>query len=133
MAYADRHLFSQTLALDGATAVVTEFAVINRANIHKVAIRATNTGAGGASVVFARRRGASTDTTIATVVVPAADSNGTTFYKEITSVDFLPGDLLLATVTEGATAPTSMILVEYSINDVDLQSSVVPATTVVSA
>jgi hypothetical protein len=124
MAYSDRHLWSSPeQTLNGATDLELTFVNLNRVQIHKIALRVTNNAAGGATVVFERRRNVSTDTTIETVVIPAADTDGILVYTEVlTPVVFEPGDVLNLAVTESGTAPTAIALVEYSILDEDLDA-----------
>lgn len=124
MAYADRHLWSGAeQTLNGATDLELPLAFLNRVQIHKIALRVTSADAGGASVVFERRRNVSTDTTIETVVIPAADTDGIMVYTEVLNpVVFEPGDVLNLAVTESGTAPTAIPMVEYSILDEDLDA-----------
>jgi hypothetical protein len=124
MSYEDRHLWSSPeQTLNGATDLELTFCNLNRIQVHKIALRVTNNAAGGASVVFERRRNVSTDTTIETVVIPTADSDGIMYYTEVTTpVVFEPGDVLNLAVTESGTAPTAIALVEYSILDEDLDA-----------
>lgn len=121
MAYSDRHLWtSANLTLNGATDldVETGFAPMERITIHKIALMPTNNAAGGATVVFEKRSVASTDVTIETVVIPAADHQGDLIFTEIVAgVEMTPGQRLNLAVTEGGTAPTAYALVEYSINE----------------
>ena len=121
MAYNDRHLFS-TGSLDlNALGEQLLFAPLNRISVHKIALRVSGTDAAGATITFARRRGASTDTTIGTVVLPAASQQGKLLYKEITTpVEVLPGDIVIATTVEAGGANVAQMCFEYSINDEDL-------------
>lgn len=124
MAYSDRHLWmSRELTLNGATDLEAHFAPLNRVTIHKIAMMPTDAAVGGATVVFERRRVASTDTTIETVVIPAADHQGDLIYTEVVNgFDLVPGDRINLAVTEGGVAPTALALIEYSINDMDLDA-----------
>ncbi len=119
MAYADRHIASTVSTDINGIAVTSLFAFANRGLVHKVAVRVNGTDASGASgIVFARRRAASTDTTIATVVLPVSNNNGITFYKLPTApVEMLPGDEIIVTVTEAGGALLVNFIFEYSIND----------------
>lgn len=138
MSYTNTRQFwsSANLTLDGATDLNAGFVAANRIQVMKIGLRVTNTGAGGATVVFERRRGASTDTTIETIVIPAADSNGILFYTDnspsFVPIEFLPGDILNLAVTEGATAPTAIACIEYFINDINMEDAE-SATVVESA
>ena len=122
MAYSDRHLWiSRELTLNGATDLEAHFAPLNRVTVHKIALMPTDSAAGGATVVFERRRVASTDSTIETVVVPAADHQGDVLFTDIPAgFELVPGDRINLAVTESGTAPTALALVEYSINDLNL-------------
>lgn len=124
MSYEDRRLWqSQEQTLNGATDLELPFVHLNRIQVHKIGLRVTNNAAGGASVVFERRRLVNTDTTIETVVIPAADSDGKLYYTELfTPFVLLPGDTINLAVTETGTAPTAIAVVEYSLLDVDLDS-----------
>lgn len=123
------------LTLNGATDLPQEFIAFNRIQIVKIGLRAVDTAAGGASVLFERRRG-TTDSAIETVVIPAADSNGILFYTDnspsFVPIEFLPGDQLNLAVTESGTAPTAHALVEYFINDINMEDAE-SATVVESA
>ena len=122
MSYSDRHLWmSRELTLNGATDLETHFAPLNRVVIHKIGMMATNNASGGAACVFERRRVASTDSTIETVTIPAADHQGDMIFTEILAgYTLVPGDRINIAVTEGGTAPTALALIEYSIDDMDL-------------
>lgn len=125
MSYSDRHLFTSVVqTLDGATDLEIAFAPLNRVTIHKIGLMPVNNAAGGVTVTFERRRVATTDTTIEVVVIPAADHQGDVIYTEVISgFVFEVGDRLnLAISAEAATAPTAYALLEYSINDVDLDA-----------
>lgn len=121
MAYSDRHLWNSVdQTLEAATDLELPFAPINRVVIHKIGLRVTNTAAGGASVVFEDRTGASTDTTIETVVIPAANNDGNLLYTEILAgYVLLPGHVINLAVTESGTAPTAIATIEYSILDIE--------------
>lgn len=135
MSYSDRHTWaSAEQTLEAATDLELPFVSTLNLVIHKIGLRVTNTAAGGASVVFEDRVNASTDTTIETVVIPAADSDGELFYTEILAGYVLsPGHILNLAVTETGTAPTAIAVVEYSISDVDLSDTLATAETTVSA
>ena len=135
MSYSDRHTWaSDEQTLNGATDLELPFVSTLNLVIHKIGLKVTNTGAGGATVVFEDRVNASTDTTIETVVVPAADSDGELFYTEILAgYVFSPGHILNLAVTESGTAPTAIAVVEYSILDADLADTLATAETTESA
>ena len=122
MAYSDRHIWmSRELTLNGATDLEAHFAPLNRVTIHKIALMPTDTAAGGATVVFEKRQVASTDATIETVIIPAANHQGDVIWTDVSSgYEFVPGDRLNLAVTESGTAPTALALLEYSINDLNL-------------
>lgn len=125
MSYSDVHVWTSALqTLNGATDLELPFVAMSRLVITKVGLRLSSADAGGASVVFERRRSASTDTTIETVVVPAADHDGDLVYVEIDPADqieFLPGDCLNLAVTEAGTAPTAYAVVEYFLVDTNME------------
>jgi hypothetical protein len=112
---------SAVQTLEAATDLELPFTFLNDVVIHKIGLRVTNTAAGGASVLFEDRTGASTDVPIETVVIPAADNDGNTLYTEILAGYVLQaGHILNIAVTETGTAPTAHVLVEYSHLDVAL-------------
>ena len=122
MSYSDRHTWaSAEQTLNGAGDLELPFVSTLNLVIHKIGLKVTNTGDGGATVVFEDRINASTDTTIETVVIPAADSDGELFYTEILAgYVFSPGHILNLAVTESGTAPTAIAVVEYSFLEVAL-------------
>jgi hypothetical protein len=120
--YNEREVFTSTeLTLEGATDLEMPFTFLNDVVIHKIGLHVSNTAAGGATVTFEDRTGASTDTTIEVVVIPAANNDGNTLYTEIAAGYVLQaGHILNLAVVEGATAPTAYAIVEYSHLDVAL-------------
>lgn len=123
MSYSDRHMWaSAEQTLNGATDLELPFVFLKPVCIHRIGLKVTNTAAGGASVLFEDRTGASTDVSIETVVIPAADSDGELFWTDLdttTSGGYLleAGHILNLAVTEGGTAPTAIAVVEYSIQE----------------
>src|SRR5512147_1455532 len=105
--YNDRHIWnSASLTLNGATDLEPSFVAVERVRIHRIALTAGDTAAGGASVVFEDRVDTNTDATIETVVIPASNSIGTMFYTDLaTSYVLDPGHRINLAVTEGGTAP----------------------------
>ena len=120
--YSDRHQWaSAEQTLNGATDLELPFTFLNDVVIHKIGLRVTNTATGGAAVLFEDRTGASTDTSIETVTIPAADNDGNTLFTEILAGYVLQaGHILNLAVTEGGTAPTAIAVVEYSFLEVAL-------------
>ena len=127
---------SDEQTLNGASDLELPFVAFNRIQVVKVGLRVTNNAAGGAAVVFERRRGVSTDTTIETVTIPAADNDGILLYADnspsFVPIEFLPGDVLNLAVTESGTAPTAIACIEYFINDINMEDAE-SATVVESA
>lgn len=125
MAYSDRHLWNSVdQTLEAATDLELPFAPMNRVTIHKIGLRVTNTAAGGATVLFEDRTGASTDVSIETVVIPAANNDGNLLYTKLAApYDLLPGHVLNLAVTESGTAPTAIATVEYSISDIEEENA----------
>ncbi len=119
--YADRHQWaSAEQTLNGATDLELPFVFLNDVVIHKIGLKVTNTAAGGAAVLFEDRVGASTDVSIETVTIPAADNDGNVLYTEILAGYVLQaGHILNLAVTEGGTAPTAIAIVEYSFLEKD--------------
>lgn len=119
MSYSDRHVWSSPVqTLEAATDLELTFVSTQPVRIHRIGLKATNTAAGGASVLFEDRIDASTDTSIETVVIPAADSDGTLFYTDIASGYVLEaGHVINLAVTESGTAPTAIAVIEYSLED----------------
>lgn len=119
MAYGDRHQWSsRELTLDGATDLELHFAPVMRVTIHKLFMMPTNTAAGGATCLFEQRRVATTDVSIETVVIPAANHQGDLIWTNIPAgFELVPGDRINLAVTESGTAPTAIALIEYSFND----------------
>ena len=120
--YSDRNQWaSAEQTLNGAGDLELPFTFLNDVVIHKIGLRVTNTAAGGAAVLFEDRTGASTDTSIETVTIPAADNDGNTLFTEIPAGYVLQaGHILNLAVTEGGTAPTAIAVVEYSFLEVAL-------------
>ena len=135
MSYSDRHTWaSAEQALNGASDLELPFVSTLNLVIHKIGLKLTSADAGGATVVFEDRVNASTDTTIETVTIPAADGDGEIFYTEILAgYVFSPGHILNLAVTESGTAPTAIAVVEYSILDSDLADTLATAETTASA
>lgn len=135
MAYSDRQLWmSRELTLNGATDLEAHFAPLNRVLIHKIAMMPTDSAAGGATCVFEQRKVASTDATIETVTIPAANHQGDLIVTELTSpFTMIPGDRLNIAVTESGTAPTALALVEYSIDTIELLSEGTSGVVIESA
>ena len=126
MSYSDRHLWnSSEVDLNGATDLeVATFAPLNRVVIHKIGVLVTSTAAGGAVVTFEDRVDATTDTTIEAVTIPAADSDGNLYFTEIVAgYVLLPSHKLNFAVSESGTGPTAILMIEYSILDVDLDAT----------
>lgn len=123
MSYSDRHIWqSVEQTLEAATDLELPFVFTMPVRIHRIALKVTNTAAGGASVLFEDRTGASTDAAIETVVIPAADSDGELFYTDVFSTTvggylLEAGHILNLAVTESGTAPTAIAVVEYSLED----------------
>jgi len=132
MAYADRHLFSGNVVdfnTDQSALVI--FAPANRVAIHKVGINQSGaTQTGTTSVVFARRVGVSTDTTIETVVTLASTVGKLLYVKLTTPIVLEPGDRVIITSTKSGTSTPGVPVLEYSIND---EEDTQPANAVVSA
>ena len=125
---------SRELTLNGASDLETFFAPLNRVVIHKIGMMPTNNAAGGATCVFEKRQVATTDATIETVTIPAADHQGDVIYTEILAGFVLvPGDRVNIAVTEGGTAPTALALIEYSIDDYNLVNDGTSGVAIVSA
>ena len=119
MSYSDRHVWQGTVqTLDGATDLdsTVGFVMTQPVVIHRVGLQVLNTAVGGASVVFEDRIDATTDVTIATVVIPASNQQGTLIYKEVASSGYQleAGHRINLAVTEAGTAPTAIPVVEYS-------------------
>ncbi len=131
MAYADRHIHSAAAVdfnTDGTNYI---FAPAQRVAIHKVGLYQNGASqTGTASVVFTKRVGASTDTTIATIVT-LASTVGKLLYKKLTTPTVLePGDAIVVVGTKSGTSTPATPVLEYSLLDeVDTQ----PANAVVSA
>ena len=123
MSYSDRHHWaSAEQTLNGATDLELPFVFLKPVVIHRIGMKVTNTAAGGAAVLFEDRTGASTDTSIETVTIPAADSDGELFWTDLdttTGVGYLleAGHILNLAVTESGTAPTAIAVVEYSVQE----------------
>ena len=133
--YSDRHLWqSRELTLNGATDLEAHFAPLNRVTIHKIALMPTSSDAGGATVVFEQRKVASTDVTIETVIIPAANHQGDVIVTEVLAgFSMVPGDRLNLAVTETGTAPTALALIEYSIDEIELLSEGTSGVVIESA
>lgn len=132
MAYADRHVLGGNVVdfnTDQSALVI--FAPANRVAIHKVGINQSGASqTGTTSVVFARRVGASTDTTIATVVT-LASTVGKLLYKKLTTPVVLePGDRVIITSTKTGVSSPGVPVLEYSIND---EEDTQPSNAVVTA
>lgn len=123
MSYSDRHMWSSAeLTLNGASDLELPFVSLKPVRIHRIGLKASDTAAGGASVLFEDRTGASTDVSIETVVIPAADSDGELFWTDLdttTSGGYLleAGHIVNLAVTEGGTAPTAYAVIEYSFEE----------------
>ena len=123
MSYSDRHHWaSDVQTLNGATDLEVPFVFLKPVRIHRIGMKVTSADAGGAAVLFEDRTGASTDVSIETVTIPAADSDGELFWTDLdttTSGGYLleAGHILNLAVTESGTAPTAHALVEYSIEE----------------
>jgi hypothetical protein len=140
MAYSDRHMWnSQLLTLNGASDLSAEtsggpvFVAVERVLIHRIALTVLDTAAGGASVLFEDRKDTTTDASIETVVIPAANHIGTMFYTDLASpYELEPGHRLNLAVTESGTAPIAVASIVYSladakISDTDFAEAVVSA------
>lgn len=121
MSYSDRHIWRSALqTLNGATDLDTTvgFVATQPVRIHRIGLQALDTAAGGASVVFEDRINTSTDATIETVVIPAANSIGTLFYTDLATPYVLEaGHRINLAVTEAGTAPVAVAVIEYSLED----------------
>ena len=123
MSYSDRHHWASAVqTLEAATDLELPFVFLKPVRIHRIGLKVTNTAAGGAAVLFEDRIDASTDASIETVTIPAADSDGSVFYTDLdttTSGGYLleAGHILNLAVTETGTAPTAIAVIEYSISE----------------
>lgn len=119
MAYADRHVLGGNVVdfnTDQSALVI--FAPANRVAIHKIGINQSGASqTGTTSVVFARRVGASTDTTIGTIVTLASTVGKLLYSKLTTPVVLQPGDRVIITSTKSGTSTPGVPVLEYSIND----------------
>jgi len=132
MAYADRHLFSGNVVdFNSNQSALAIFAPANRVAIHKIGIHQNGASqTGTTSVVFARRVGASTDTTIGTIVTLASTVGKLLYLKLTTPVVLEPGDVVILTSTKSGTSTPGTPVLEYSIND---EQDTQPANAVVTA
>lgn len=131
MAYADRHIASTPAVDFNSDATTYIFAPLQRIQLHKVAIYQNGASqTGTASVVFKKRVGASTDTTIATVVT-LASTVGKAIYQPVSPpVVIEPGDAVIVIGTKSGTSTPGTPLLEYSLLD---ESLTAPANLVLSA
>lgn len=119
--YSDRHTFSGVAVdfnTDGTNYV---FAPMQPCVIHKVGIYQNGASqTGTASVIFKKRVGASTDTTLATVVT-LASTVGKLIYKGVAVAQPLgvinPGDALIVVGTKSGTSTPGTPVIEYSLLD----------------
>lgn len=122
MSYSDRMVFSAPVVdFNSDQTALVIFSPLEPVYIHRVGISQTGASqTGTTSVVFAKRVGASTDATIATVVT-LASTVGKVLYKETTdgtaANSLLVGDRVIVTSTKTGTSTPAVVVVEYSLAD----------------